>query len=296
MGKIKPDSAAPPDVLPAYRVRLSLLGHLSSPRGIQIAATNGMPNGKAENIVTSSVTVFSHCLRLPADARFCLDRQPFRPIGPLGFVPPNSATIVRGSGAFTAAHCTFDPKFIADLAEAESQVRIDTLKFMNPIESDWLLYLGRAMFREAVEPGFAGEVFAEAMGISIALEIARLDGARRARDGPRRGGLAAWQMRRLEFYVREHLSDELTLGDLARLLGMSVRHLSRAVRREKGLSVHRWVADCRLQEARRLLADTDLPIREIARRSAFQSVAAFSTAFRMRTNFAPGEFRRLLTD
>jgi AraC-like DNA-binding protein len=293
---MNPESAHNPDASPVYRVQLRLLGHLTSPRGVAIVATNGLPNGSTENLITSDATVFSHSLRLPADAVFCRDRQPFRPIGPFGFVPPNMTMIVRGSSAFTAAHCTFSPDFIASLAEAESQMRLDSLGFMDTLESAWLRYLGRAMFCEALEPGFAGELFAEAIGISIALEIARIDGARRAHEGMRRGGLAAWQMQRLEFYVREHLSDGLTLSDLAQLLGLSVRQLSRAVRQEKGVSVHRWVADCRLQEARRLLAETDLPIQEIARRSAFHSVAAFSAAFRLRTSFAPGKFRRLMAE
>ena len=69
-------------------------------------------------------------------------------------------------------------------------------------------------------------------------------------------------MRRLESYVQANLSTDLTLDELALQLGISVRHLSRAVKQEKGVSVHRWVADCRLQEARRLLTETDASIRQ----------------------------------
>jgi AraC family transcriptional regulator len=100
-------------------------------------------------------------------------------------------------------------------------------------------------------------------------------------------------VRRLESYVRDHLSDDLSLNQLARLLGVSVRHLSRKVREAKGMSVHRWIAECRVAKARRLLAETELPVHEIAQRSAFHSAAAFSTAFRAVSGFAPGEFRRL---
>jgi len=67
------------------------------------------------------------------------------------------------------------------------------------------------------------------------------------------------------------------------------------VRQAKGVSVHRWIADCRMLEARRLLLETDLPVHEIARRSAFHSPAAFATAFRAASDYAPGEYRRLAT-
>ena len=85
----------------------------------------------------------------------------------------------------------------------------------------------------------------------------------------------------------------LSLSELAALLDISVRHLSRAVRQAKGVSVHRWIVDRRLAEARRLLSETDLPIHEIALRCAFHSAAAFSAAFRSASGYAPGEFRRL---
>jgi AraC family transcriptional regulator len=183
--------------------------------------------------------------------------------------------------------------FLAGLAEIDSGVQIDNLDHLPSIESERLSYLGRAMFREAIAPGFASSLLAEVIGMEIALEIARYDGARRSDDGLRQGGLAPWQMRRLESHVRDNLSGDLTLSDLAALLGISARHLSRAVRHAKGVSVHRWIVDRRLAEARRLLSETDLPIQEIARRSAFHSASAFTTAFRAACGHAPGEFRRL---
>jgi transcriptional regulator GlxA family with amidase domain len=76
-------------------------------------------------------------------------------------------------------------------------------------------------------------------------------------------------------------------------LGISVRQLSRAVRQEKGVSVHRWIANRRLSEARHLLVETDLSVQEIAQRTAFHSATAFTAAFRAASDFSPVEFRRL---
>jgi AraC family transcriptional regulator len=150
------------------------------------------------------------------------------------------------------------------------------------------------MLRETLSPGFGGALLAEAMAMNAALEITRYDGVRRCDDPlSMRGGLAPWQMRRLEAYVREHLADEVTLTELADLLGMSVRHLSRVVKQAKGRSVHCWVADLRIAEAQRLLTETNFPLHEIARRVAFRSAGSFSTAFRAASGFAPSDFRRL---
>ena len=153
--------------------------------------------------------------------------------------------------------------------------------------------IGQEMLREALSPGFGGALLAEAMAMNAALEIIRYDGARRCDEALLGGGLAPWQMRRLEDYVRARLADDLTLTGLADLLDISVRHLSRVVKQAKGVSVHRWVGALRMAEAQRLLSESNLPLHEIARCVAFRGAGSFSTAFRAASGLSPSDFRRL---
>jgi AraC family transcriptional regulator len=274
-------------------VQWGLLGRVASERGVEILATHGMPNDRIVNQITTVTAVLAYSLQMPGDAALRQRGQPFRSVGPINFYSRGASFALRGSGPMTISLCFLGPAFLAGLSEIESGIRIGDLDIITNIESDRLTYLGRTMFREAIEPGFASSLFAESVGLALALEIARLDGVRRLDDKHRRGGLAPWQMRRLESHVRENLSSHLTLAGLAQLLGMSVRHLSRAVKQDKGVSVYHWIAECRMSEARRLLTQTNLPVHEIGRRCAFQNAAAFSTAFRAASGFTPGEFRRL---
>jgi AraC-like DNA-binding protein len=277
-------------------MRTGLLGRVASARGVQVLATHGVPNGSSENRVTTDVTVLVYTPRMPVDATISRGRLPFRAVAALGLVGRGHSYTLRGGGPFTCSYCLFSPDFLAGLAETESRLRISDLNLVAPIESERLTYLGQEMWREAIAPGFAGGLFAEATGMAIAVEIARLDGLCGLDDEPGRGGLALWQMRRLESYIRAHLSDKLTLRELAVLIGVSVRRLSQAVKLTQGVSLHRWIAEHRVAEARRLLIETDLPVDEIGRRCAFQSVAAFSAAFRAAAGCAPGAFRRLILD
>src|ERR1700722_2491586 len=275
-------------------MRTGLMGRVASERGVQILATHGMPNDKSENRVTTDATVLVYTPRMPADAMISRGRLPFRAVAALGLIGSGHTYTLRGGGPFTCSYCVFSPGFLAGLAETESRLRISELNLVAPIESERLTYLGQEMWREAIAPGFGGAVFAEAMGIAVAVEIARLDGSR-GLDEPSRGDdLAPSQMRRLESYIRDHLSDRLTLRDLAQLIGVSIRRLSHAIKRCEGVSLHRWVARRRMGEARRLLIETDLSVDEIGRRYAFQSAATFSAAFRAASGMTPGEFRRLV--
>jgi AraC family transcriptional regulator len=281
------------DTVEVAGVRTGLLGRVVSSRGVQIMAAHGVLNDSFENRITADTMLLGYTPQRPTGSLVRLDGEPFRPVGTLSFIAPGVSVTMRGDGPFTWAACLFGSDFLAALTEAGGGLRLETIDFIRAIASERLTYLGAAMFREISAPGFAAPLFAESIGMQIALEIARYDGRRNGEEGAHSGGLAPWQMRRLESYVRDHLSEDLTLVTLARLLGISVRHLSHTMRRSKGMGVHRWIAECRLVEARRMLSATRLPTHEIARRSAFGSPNAFSTAFRATSGLAPAEYRRL---
>jgi AraC-like DNA-binding protein len=272
-----------------------VLGQVASECGVQLLATHGIPHGKAVNQITPATWSLGYSLNAPRDIAIG-HRGRFQPTGHLNFYSPGTPFELRASGPMTLSMCFLSEHFLAGLSEAESGFNLRHLGLLPDIQSERLVYLGRAMFREATRPGFASSLFAEAIGMEIALEVARYDGVFRPDNETRRVELSSERMRRLETYIRDHLAEKLSLNELALELGMSVRHLSRAVRQAKGTSLHRWISDCRLAEAHRLLADTDLPIRDIALRCAFENTCVFSTAFLVASGWSPSEFRRLISE
>ena len=80
--------------------------------------------------------------------------------------------------------------------------------------------------------------------------------------------------------------------DLARELGVSERHLRRALEREIGVSPVELAQTCRLLLAKRLLAETSLPVTRIAFASGFQSLRRFNAIFRERYRMSPVALRR----
>jgi AraC family transcriptional regulator len=274
-------------------VESGLLGFLSSTSGVEMVATVGMLNNRIENLVTSDRILFGFTPRIPAKSAVSMNGKTLGSIGRLSFITPGASVTLHADGVMTSSACMLGRSFLADLVESERQLRFDDIDFIRAFDSAHLAYLGQLMFHEVISPGFGSSLFAESIGMAVALEIARYVHGRQPDHGIRRGGLAPWQMRRLDSYVHDNLAGKLSLSELARLLGVSVRHLSRVVKQTKGVSVHRWIADCRLEEARRLLSETSMPIQVIALRAAFTSAASFSTAFRATTGFSPGQFRRM---
>ena len=83
-----------------------------------------------------------------------------------------------------------------------------------------------------------------------------------------------------------------SVADLARELQVSERHLRRALEREVGVSPIELAQTHRLLLAKRLLADTALPVIDVAFASGFQSLRRFNTAFRQHYRLTPSALRR----
>lgn len=83
------------------------------------------------------------------------------------------------------------------------------------------------------------------------------------------------------------------VGDLAAALGVTTTHLTRCCRQACGRSAIALLQDRRIFEARRLLAETDLPVARIGAETGFTSPAYFTRAFQQMTGTSPTAFRRL---
>jgi AraC family transcriptional regulator, transcriptional activator of pobA len=93
--------------------------------------------------------------------------------------------------------------------------------------------------------------------------------------------------------IEEHLSEGLTVADYAQKLGITPTHLTRVCREVCGKTASNLLHERVINEARRLLEDTDQPVRNIARDLGFGSAAYFTRAFGQRIGITPSAARRI---
>jgi AraC family transcriptional regulator len=146
----------------------------------------------------------------------------------------------------------------------------------------------------AIEGGPEDERYAEALGVVVAHELARIHGHVRRRGPPARGGLAVWQQRIVAAYVEEHLAESIPLATLAQLVRLSSYYFCRAFKRSFDVPPHRYQINRRIEHAKAQLANPGQSVTDVALALGFSETSSFSTAFRQATGTTPTEYRRAL--
>lgn len=207
------------------------------------------------------------------------------------------------------------------VGRAYKPARLATFRISRELVADCALELGlpreRAVLRHQVVP--ADEVLRPlAQALYADLSQRHPDGTRASerlamalvgrlllREHHHAAGAARLGLDRVRDYIDQHLAEELTLEDLARVAGMSLFHFCRVFRDANGITPHRYILARRIDQAKRLLW-TGEPMGEGKRRSApmsmtdvalacgFASPSHFATQFKRHTGRTPLQWQREL--
>ena len=92
-------------------------------------------------------------------------------------------------------------------------------------------------------------------------------------------------------FIEAHLGERLTLPAIAHDLGVNPYHFAHLFKRSLGIAPHQYVMRRRVERAKVLLAQTHLPIADIAFALGFANQSHFSALFRRATGLTPHAYR-----
>lgn len=115
----------------------------------------------------------------------------------------------------------------------------------------------------------------------------RLQPPRERSSGQQRINLAS-----LDHYIQQHLSQRLSVADLARHACLSEAHFNDCFRQQAGVTPYQYLLNKRLRAAQQLLLSTRLPLSEIADQTGFSTQSSLSHAFRRSFGHPPSALRR----
>jgi AraC family transcriptional regulator len=168
---------------------------------------------------------------------------------------------------------------------------VERVGFQDPL----LLQLALAVRRELHEGAPDGQLFAQCAVHLLTRQLvrhytARGDVSAALPDPP--SSLTPQQLHRVLAYVRDHVSEELSLPTLAHLIGYSPHYFVHRFRQTTGDTPHQLVRRERLARARHLLEASDVPVAQVAAQSGYADQSAFTRAFKRALGVTPHAYRR----
>lgn len=93
-------------------------------------------------------------------------------------------------------------------------------------------------------------------------------------------------------YIRANYNKPLTNAMLSELTGYHEYHLNRLFLTHTNTSLHKYILNVRINEAKKILMNTDLSLAAIAEKVGFNSNTHFSSYFKQVVGLSPLEFRK----
>ncbi|MBO0862551.1 MAG: helix-turn-helix transcriptional regulator [Chloracidobacterium sp.] len=144
---------------------------------------------------------------------------------------------------------------------------------------------------ESGEAGWREMIRSLVNQLAVYLLRAHIDARRSDELELSRVGVVDRRLRRAIEFMNDNCGRELSLAEIAGAAYLSEFHFARLFKKITGATPHAYLACLRIERARRLLAESDLPIVEVGAEVGYASQSHFTKIFREATGMTPKAFR-----
>lgn len=93
-------------------------------------------------------------------------------------------------------------------------------------------------------------------------------------------------------YIDSHFKEDIHRDELAELVFLNTDYMSRIFKKEKGVSISNYILQKRVDEAKKLLCGSSLPINTVSLHIGYSNFSYFTKMFKENTGLTPLEYRR----
>ncbi len=214
------------------------------------------------------------------------------PPGGLFILPGGLDFGVRLEGELDTLHIYLRNEIVREVA-AELGIHCDDLALRPSLgEPDQLAESLALAVREALSDDTPGTtVYVDYLSRLLSARMLRHYSWRALPTQDACGALTRAQMGLVEDFIEAHLSNSLSLEDLARACGLSSSYFARRFKSSAGMPPHQYLIQKRVERAKRLLRGT-MPIVEVALECGFSHQEHLTNVFRRFTGQTPAAYRR----
>jgi AraC family transcriptional regulator len=213
--------------------------------------------------------------------------------GSICLTPAGQAVSGFWEGPMETLGISLLPEFVRETAvENHLGASFDFVEIYNK-KDPLLTQLTLALLDEASSDTPSGRLYADSLIQTLTLHVLKFYSTATSRDQRVNGGLSGYKLRRVKEFIDENLDQDLGLADLSKVASLSQYHFARAFRKSTGLTPQHYLMERRIERAKHLLTDAELPLVEISLRTGFKNQSHFTTLFRKVTNVTPKAWRDL---
>lgn len=187
-------------------------------------------------------------------------------------------------------HFAFDPEARHPLMDALPPVI--HIRDYGDTSYSWLEATLRVIGGEAGRGDLGGDLIAMKLTEIIFAQAVRTYLANDGRNQLVFGAIANPNIRRALEAIHDDPSKQWSVDALAREAGLSRTSFAASFKELMAVTPHHYITSWRMQVARKLLTETDLPMIEIAERSGYTSEAAFGRVYKKHFSVPPATYRR----
>ncbi len=107
------------------------------------------------------------------------------------------------------------------------------------------------------------------------------------------GGLPPRRLQRVFSHIRENIGRDLSVMELAQVVGMSQYYFSKLFKMSTGTTPHQYVMRQRVERAQELLRESQMPLAEVTTQVGFETQSHFTSVFRRLVGTTPKHYREM---
>lgn len=163
----------------------------------------------------------------------------------------------------------------------------------NVTTDETIMRLARSIVGEMSAEQFGHAAMLDALVRQIVIHLLRCHLTVRKSDQIElsRAGPVDRRLRRAIEFMHDNFGREIALEEIASAAYLSEYHFARFFKQISGVTPHVYLANLRMERARKLLAETALPISEIASAVGYHSQSHFTKMFKSVTGVTPRAYR-----
>lgn len=188
----------------------------------------------------------------------------------------------------------FAPNLLNKIAVESFDITSEKVELIEPftINIPLLQQIVLALDNESKESNHLNRLYFESLQNTFLLHLLRHHCNLKITNPNLSSGLTQLQLKEVVEYIDSNLSQNLGLAELATIIRVSPPHFGRLFKQSVGVSPYQYVLKCRIQRAKKLLAEGKLTLGQISTTLGFYDQSHFSKAFRKAVGVTPRQYQK----